>query len=383
MGTTPSTLRHHFLVCPHKLRLVALASLVLEKCRYSSTPSKLIVFVATLKCVDFFVRLFDVVFNSTEMTNADHDAARATGVRWEPILAAAEEGKDDADLTRRRIVFFGLHGEMPQEERTKTYREFKGTGKADETSPRNSSVLFCTDVGARGLDVADIAWIIQFHPPGPPEDYVHRVGRCARAGSEGNALLFLTPTETEYVTYLREKAAIPKVNEVPLLKVLSDGLLPGALKYLESGGGKKEKSIKMEDAATCVQLKMENVVALSAADSTPSSTTANDNDEETSPSDDKNKTKQSALDLATRSKAAYFSFIRSYATYPKELKRIGFNVPSLHLGHVAKSFALREPPSKMKDAQGNVKQEKKRKEKTRKDKNKNKLKQLSEFSSGL
>ena len=139
----------------------------------------------------------------------------------------------------------------------------------------------------------------------------------------------------------------------------------------------------MEDAATCVQLKMENVVALSAAGSTTSLTTANDNEVETSPSDDKNKTKQSALDLATRSKAAYFSFIRSYATYPKELKRIGFNVPSLHLGHVAKSFALREPPSKMKDAQGNVKQEKKRKEKTRKDKNKNKLKQLSEFSSGL
>ena len=67
-----------------------------------------------------------------------------------------------------------------------------------------------------------------------------------------------------------------------------------------------------------------------------------------------------------------------------QLKQIGFNVPSLHLGHVAKSFALREPPSKMKDAQGNVKQEKKKKkEKDGKAKNKNKLKQLSEFSSGL
>ena len=75
-------------------------------------------------------------------------------------------------------------------------------------------------MGARGLDVADVSWIVQFHPPGPPEDYVHRVGRCARAGSSGNALLFLTPTETGYVNHLREKADITALEEVPLLKVL-------------------------------------------------------------------------------------------------------------------------------------------------------------------
>ena len=125
--TTPSTLRHHFVVCPHKLRLVALASFVLEKCRYSSSssssssPSKLIVFLSTLKCVDFFVRLFDAVLNSTDVSDVDHDAARATGVVWDPVSKA----KAEKDASRRPIAFFGLHGEMPQDQRTKTFREFK------------------------------------------------------------------------------------------------------------------------------------------------------------------------------------------------------------------------------------------------------------------
>ena len=408
MMTTPSTLRHHFLVCPHKLRLVALASFVLEKCRSrempfsrnsvlekcssSSSPTKLIVFLSTLKCVDFFLRLFDAVLNSTELTDVDHDAGRATGVKWEPISTA----KTEKDAKRRPIAFFGLHGEMPQDQRTKTFRDFKSSGTAaaaaasgdDEDSPRQSSVLFCTDVGARGLDVADVSWIVQFHPPGPPEDYVHRVGRCARAGSSGNALLFLTPTETGYVNHLREKADIPALEELPLLKVLSKGLLPGAKRYLAAGGKKdveKQKPIKMEDAATCLQLKMENVVVVStneAGDDKDGKKVEDKKDVEV-PTEESS-AKPAPPSFMSLSKAAYFSFIRSYATYPKDVKQLGFNIKTLHLGHVAKSFALREPPSKIKDVDGNIRQKKKKViAKEGKPKNRRKLKQMSEFSSGL
>merc|ERR1719414_2519482 len=114
-------------------------------------------------------------------------------------------------------------------------------------------------------------------------------------------MLFLTPTETEYVKYLREKADIPKVKEIPLLSVLTDGLLPGALRYLE--GGKKEKAaaIKMEDAATCVQLKMENVVALSATSTETEKD--EDNDEQTEEDESSSNKKTSNVSLANRSKA--------------------------------------------------------------------------------
>lgn len=346
--STPSTLSHLFLVCPHKLRLVALVAFILKHCRFTTASQKVIVFVSTHKCVDFFVRLFASVLNADSVTEIDHDAGRATGVKWEPVKA----GLESTPLSEKTITFSGLHGEMPQEKRTKCFNDFQKSS----SSIMQSSVLFCTDVGARGLDIQDIDWIVQFHPPGPPEDYVHRVGRCARAGHHGKALLFLTPSETGYVKFLQNAANIPYMEEIPLLNSLTAGLTKGAKRYVE---GKSEKTMKMEDAATCLQLKMENHVAAKNSLS--------------------NLVEVSLMDA---SKAAYFSFIRSYATYPKELKRMGFNVKSLHLGHVAKSFALREPPSKMKDSSDN-KTEKKKKKKAVFKKDKIKSKVLSEFSSGL
>ena len=53
-----------------------------------------------------------------------------------------------------------------------------------------SGLLICTDVMARGIDIADVAWVVQFDPPSNAEAFVHRCGRTARIGNRGSALLF-------------------------------------------------------------------------------------------------------------------------------------------------------------------------------------------------
>lgn len=57
-------------------------------------------------------------------------------------------------------------------------------------------------MAARGLDMPNIDWIVQYNPPGTTFDYVHRVGRSARVGHKGNALIYLEPCEVEYLKEL-------------------------------------------------------------------------------------------------------------------------------------------------------------------------------------
>lgn len=68
-----------------------------------------------------------------------------------------------------------------------------------------SCVLLCTDVAARGLDFPSVSTIIQYDPAGDPAEYVHRVGRTARMGQQGEALLFLLHSEMLYVDLLQQR----------------------------------------------------------------------------------------------------------------------------------------------------------------------------------
>ena len=63
--------------------------------------------------------------------------------------------------------------------------------------------LLCTDVAARGLDIPGVSWILQYDPPQDPSTFVHRVGRTARMGRSGNALVMLLPHEEPYVDFLK------------------------------------------------------------------------------------------------------------------------------------------------------------------------------------
>jgi len=70
--------------------------------------------------------------------------------------------------------------------------------------PVSRTSVYCSvqDVAARGLDLRCVHWIVQYNTPGRPVDYIHRVGRTARIGITGNALLFVTPAEVDYIKVL-------------------------------------------------------------------------------------------------------------------------------------------------------------------------------------
>lgn len=96
-----------------------------------------------------------------------------------------------------------LHGGRTQIQRNSAMQAFK-SGK--------TRILVATDIAARGIDVAGIGHIINYDLPHVPEDYIHRIGRTARAGLTGHAISFVTPEEREQwraITQLLQKVGSP------------------------------------------------------------------------------------------------------------------------------------------------------------------------------
>jgi ATP-dependent RNA helicase RhlE len=89
-------------------------------------------------------------------------------------------------LDERRVKVQRIHGNRSQSQRTEALAGFK-SGKYQ--------VLVATDIAARGIDVAALGHVINFDVPGQPEDYIHRVGRTARAELTGSAFTLVAPEE--------------------------------------------------------------------------------------------------------------------------------------------------------------------------------------------
>ena len=99
--------------------------------------------------------------------------------------------KHGADKIVKRLKYDGhsadaIHGNLRQSKRDRVITGFRN-GK--------SRILVATDVAARGLDIPLIQHVINYDLPQVPEDYIHRIGRTGRAGKEGSALTFLTPSD--------------------------------------------------------------------------------------------------------------------------------------------------------------------------------------------
>ena len=99
--------------------------------------------------------------------------------------------KHGADRIGRKLEKLGhsveiIHGDRSQSQRTAALKSFS-TGR--------SRVLVATDVAARGIDVSNIAHVVNYDLPNGSDDFVHRIGRTGRAGAKGVATTFITPLE--------------------------------------------------------------------------------------------------------------------------------------------------------------------------------------------
>ncbi|XP_052295560.1 DEAD-box ATP-dependent RNA helicase 17 isoform X2 [Citrus sinensis] len=263
--------------------------------RYVKVPcgSRLAVLLSILK------HLFDtevsqklVVFFST-CDAVDFHYSLLSEFQWSP------HSQPDMELKQLflRCKTFRLHGNMKQEDRITTFGAFKIEKKA---------LLLSTDVAARGLDFPKVKCIIQYDSAGEATEYVHRVGRTARLGERGDSLLFLQPVEMDYLQDL-EKHGV-SLTEYPLLKVLDSFPL-----YGQKPRVKKFLTTESHPWILSLQNALESFII------------------------HESKMKKLAKD-------AFCSWVRAYTAHRGELKRI-FTLKKLHLGHVAKSFALKEQPS--------------------------------------
>ncbi|XP_037653390.1 probable ATP-dependent RNA helicase DDX31 [Choloepus didactylus] len=318
----PESLDQHVTLVPSKLRLVSLAAFILQKCKFEK-DQKMIVFFSSCELVEFHYNLFlQTLLNST--------GAPASGQ-----LPSAST----------RLKFLRLHGNMEQEERTEVFHEF---------SHSKTGVLLCTDVAARGLDLPQVTWIVQYNAPSSPAEYIHRIGRTARIGCHGSSLLILAPSEAEYVNSLAShKINISEIKMEDILSVLTRNDCFKGRRW----GNQKSHAVgphQIREQATVLQTVFEDYV-------------------------------HSSEKRVSWAKKALQSFIRAYATYPRELKHI-FHVRSLHLGHVAKSFGLRDAPTNLNvSAIKKRKTNQKRPDLHKKTQSKHRLAEIlrSEYSSGM
>uniref|UniRef100_A0A8D0HLF5 ATP-dependent RNA helicase n=1 Tax=Sphenodon punctatus TaxID=8508 RepID=A0A8D0HLF5_SPHPU len=323
----PDKLKQYVAVVPSKLRLVTLAAFILGKCKFDK-HHKMIIFFSSCEQVEFHYALF------LKVLAGDPEA----------------EESEQSPLSSLRLKFLQLHGNMEQAERTAVFQEFLQS---------KAGILLCTDVAARGLDLPRVTWIVQSNVPASPAEYVHRVGRTARIGCHGNSLLILAPSEAEYVNSLASHKI--KVSEMKMENILSSLMKDDRFKGNQWGNKKSDSTDPQEvrRRATVLQTEFENYV-------------------------------HSSKETIRWAKKALQSFIRAYATYPSALKHI-FHVKSLHLGHVAKSFGLRDAPKNLSASTAATNQGRKRKMKPKrpdlrkKPQDKRRLAEIlrSEYSSGM
>lgn len=271
---------------------------------------KAIVFMSCADVVDFHFELFS--------RNQDREQQRKSDEENKKDENDEKDEKDEKDEEKEKlsphgtiapgrafstptnpVILHRLHGSLPQNVRTATLGSFSRSTEA--------CVMICTDVASRGLDLPNVDLVVEYDPAFSSDDHTHRIGRTARVGRDGRALIFLQPgCEENYVEVLKRgyRDGGKALTRTDANEILKRGF-----------GGNDNKKKNWEERTTDWQMDVERW--------------ALDNPD--------------YLEMARR---AFQSHVRAYATHTAA-ERSMFNIKELHLGHLAKSFALRDRPGKI------------------------------------
>ncbi|KAI9795548.1 MAG: ATP-dependent RNA helicase dbp7 [Piccolia ochrophora] len=292
--SAPAQLKQSYAVVPAKQRLVALASILAHSFSHRSTITKAIVFISCADSVDFHFSVFTRPLPSTSSPPPETAAPPNHNISIAPITQLPLTNNPPTSPP----TLYKLHGSLPPHLRTSTLHAF-----THSTTP---AILFATDVASRGLDLPNVDLVLEYDPPFAAADHLHRVGRTARAGRPGQAVIFLLPgPEETYVDVLRSATG---TTSLPIKRTDADALLKKGFSGDGGGGG----DASYESRATNYHLDLERALLSSPT----------------------------LLDLARR---AFRSHVRAYATHVAT-ERAMFDLRELHLGHLAKGFGLRERP---------------------------------------
>jgi ATP-dependent RNA helicase RhlE len=119
---------------------------------------------------------------------------------WQQVLVFASSKRTADNLTaklkKHGIQAMTLHGDKSQGARTEALKQFKA-GKL--------RVLVATDLAARGIDIQALPHVVNFELPRSPKDYIHRIGRTGRAGTEGQAISLITEEDRHHWKIIQKK----------------------------------------------------------------------------------------------------------------------------------------------------------------------------------
>lgn len=159
------------------------------------------------------------------------------------VFMANKRAADNIAMKFKKYGFSAdsFHGDLLQEDRTFTLNEFKN---------KKIRILFATDIAARGLDIDDITCVVNFDLPRSPADYIHRIGRTARAGKSGIAISFISHEDQDHFKLIEKRSKI-KLEREQIEGFELSGTPPPKVRGPEplKGKGKSKKDKLREQAA--------------------------------------------------------------------------------------------------------------------------------------